>query len=208
MCPTRGSKASVPCVSNPTYMRCMFADIFTCFAGELPKELGNLVNLNVLDVCSNGFKASCMFQHTCVVCLLTFHLFCRRIAQGARQPRQFDQARAAAQWLQGELYVPAYMRCMFADIFTCFAGELPKELGKLVNLKELRRAAQSIGGRVVCSIIHKSNASNLTDTFTQITGTIPVEFGQLVNLQTLLLGQQVDRCDCMSRPTFAIWPCI
>jgi len=37
----------------------------------------------------------------------------------------------------GEFYVPAYMRCMFADIFT-FAGELPKELGKLINLKELR----------------------------------------------------------------------
>ena len=35
---------------------------------------------------------------------------------------------------QVRLYVPSYMRCRFADVFTCFAGELPKELGDLVNL--------------------------------------------------------------------------
>jgi len=28
----------------------MFADIFTCFAGELPKELGQLTNLTNVDV--------------------------------------------------------------------------------------------------------------------------------------------------------------
>ena len=32
--------------------------------------------------------------------------------------------------------VPAHMRYMFADAFT-FVGELPKELGKLVNLTDL-----------------------------------------------------------------------
>ena len=50
-----------------------FANIFT-FAGELPKELGNLVNLTKLWLQGNAF--------------------------------------------QGELYAPAYMRCMSADIFT------------------------------------------------------------------------------------------
>ena len=53
-------------------MRCVFADIFTCFAGELPKELGNLVKLTKLWLNKNEF--------------------------------------------QGELYVPAYIRCMLADI--------------------------------------------------------------------------------------------
>ena len=46
---------------------------FHCFAGELPKELGNLINLKTLWLFNNR--------------------------------------------LQGTLYVPTYMRCMFTDIF-------------------------------------------------------------------------------------------
>ena len=60
-------------------MYCVFADIHLCVAGELPKELGNLVNLEVLDLQWNGFTGNsydCMSQHTCaMVCLLTFLLF-------------------------------------------------------------------------------------------------------------------------------------
>ena len=35
---------------------------------------------------------------------------------------------------QVRLHAPAYMCCVFADIHLCGAGELPKELGNLVNL--------------------------------------------------------------------------
>ena len=46
-----------------------------------------------------------MFQHTCVVCLLTFSLFGRRIAKGARQSRQLDRA------LPGRQQVPRRVVC-------------------------------------------------------------------------------------------------
>ena len=52
------------------------------------------------------------------------------------------------------LYVPAYKRCVFADIFTCFAGELPKELGDLVNLISLYLKDNEFQGEFVCSSIH------------------------------------------------------
>ena len=61
------------------------------FAGELPKELGNLIKLKSFNVDNNK--------------------------------------------IGGELHVPAYIRCVLADMF--LAGELPKELGNLVKLTHL-----------------------------------------------------------------------
>ena len=43
---------------------------------------------------------------------------------------------------------------MFADIFTCFAGELPKELGNLVNLTKLYLFGNEFQGEFVCSVLH------------------------------------------------------
>ena len=55
---------------------------------------------------------------------------------------------------QVRLYVPAYMCYTFADIFTYFAGELPEELGNLVNLKVIELQANRFTGTIVCSSIH------------------------------------------------------
>ena len=54
----------------------------------------------------------------------------------------------------GVFYVPAYMCCVFADIHLCVAGELPKELGKLVNLKSIFLEGTGLTGTIVCPIIH------------------------------------------------------
>ena len=80
------------------------------FTGELPKKLGNLVNLEVLTLDNNEF--------------------------------------------QGELYVPAYMCCVFADTHLCVAGELPKELGNLVSLKVLVLERNGFTGTIVCPSLH------------------------------------------------------
>ena len=49
---------------------------FTCFAGELPKELGDLVNLTDLDLCNNEFQGEFVRSsiHALYV-LLTFSCF-------------------------------------------------------------------------------------------------------------------------------------
>ena len=50
-------------------MRCMFADISTFFAGALPKELGNLINLTKLFLNGNQFRGKLYvptYMHCCV----------------------------------------------------------------------------------------------------------------------------------------------
>ena len=46
------------------------------------------------------------------------------------------------------------MYCVFADIHLYVAGELPKELGNLVNLKELMLQFNGFTGTIVCPRIH------------------------------------------------------
>ena len=87
---------------------------------------------------------------------------------------------------QVRLYAPAYMHCVFANI-SLFAGELPKELGDLVNLTELYLFGNEFGGELYVPSYITANASKFKLHFPQIAGTIPVEFGQLVNLQELSL---------------------
>ena len=76
-----------------------------------------------------------MFQHTCAVCLLTFHFFAGELPKELGKLASLTVLYLNNNKFQGEkLYVPAYMCRVFADMFTCFAGELPKELGDLANL--------------------------------------------------------------------------
>ena len=95
----------------------MFADISHCFAGELPKELGQLTNLTDFDVSDNA------------------------------QYDDYDHL-IPGTGFTGELYAPADMYCVFADIHLCVAGELPKELGNLTNLTILRLYNNKIGGKL------------------------------------------------------------
>ena len=60
------------------------------FAGQLPKELGKLVNLKAFKVYGNKIEGQLSIRTERLHVLLTFQLFGRRIAQGARQFDQFD----------------------------------------------------------------------------------------------------------------------
>ena len=42
----------------------------------------------------------------------------------------------------------------FADSFACFVGELPKELGNLVNVKCLELQRNGFAGTIVCPSVH------------------------------------------------------
>ena len=51
---------------------------------------------------------------------------------------------------------------MFAHIFT-FAGELPKELGKLANLEVFSVAGNSIGGGLYVPSYTRNSATHITE---------------------------------------------
>ena len=77
-----------------------FADIPPfVFAGALPKELGNLVNLTMLFLNGNQFRGKLYVPAYMRCMFVDISLFYRRIAQGARKTRQFEEALVAAQWL-------------------------------------------------------------------------------------------------------------
>ena len=61
------------------------------FAGELPKELRNLINLKELNISFNKFGGRLSIRTERFRNLLTFQFLGMRTAQGTRQTFQFDQ---------------------------------------------------------------------------------------------------------------------
>ena len=64
-------------------------------------------------------------------------------------------------------------------------GEIPKEIGKLINLKELEIYNNQITGEIPKEIGKLINLTVLGLNNNQLTGEIPKEIGKLVNLQEL-----------------------
>ena len=86
-----------------------------------------------------------------------------------------------------------YVACnVFADIHLCVTGELPKELGNLVHLKQLMLPFNRFTGKMV-SYIRCAFCLHLTF----FAGELPKELGQLVNL--IVFDARVNKLtgDCM-----------
>ena len=66
------------------------------------------------------------------------------------------------------------------DMVTFFAGQLPKELGKLVNLKEFHVDCNKIEGQLS---IQSERFRVGVDMVTFVAGQLPKELGKLVNLR-------------------------
>jgi hypothetical protein len=63
---------------------------------------------------------------------------------------------------------------MYTDIFTCFAGELPKELGDLINLTWLDVSRNSIEGKLYVPSYTRNSATHITE-FWCVHCTVPEE---------------------------------
>ena len=76
------------------------------------------------------------------------------------------------------------MFCVFADIHLCVAGELPKELGKLVNLTMLLLSSNQFEGELY---VPADMYCVFADIHLCVAGELPKELGNLVNLKVLEL---------------------
>ena len=70
------------------------------------------------------------------------------------------------------------------DIFTFFSGELPKELGELINLKVLYLSDNKIGGKLYAPAYMACVFVNM---FHFLAGKLPKKLGHLINLKELKL---------------------
>ncbi len=68
------------------------------------------------------------------------------------------------------------------------SGEIPPELGNLSNLKELRLYYNQLSGEIPPELGNLSNLKGLRLSGNQLSGEIPPELGNLYNLESLSLG--------------------
>ena len=135
-----------------------------------------------------------MPQHILYVYFADIFIFvCRRIAQGARQTDQFGVLRRGSQFDRRRVVWYVRHVIVFADIHLCVAGELPKELGNLVNLKQLMLSFNDFTGKIV-SYIRCAFCLHLTF----FAGELPKELRRLVNLITFDARTNKLTGDCMS----------
>ena len=91
---------------------------FSLFAGELPKELGDLVNLTFFDASQNKFQGeSCAPTYMPLCILLTFPpCFAGELPKELGQLVNLKWFDASYNSIGGELYVPSYMRRTIIEI--------------------------------------------------------------------------------------------
>ena len=73
-----------------------------------------------------------MSQQTCIVCLLTFSLFfAGEMPKELGKLVKLEVFSVAGNSIGGGLYVPAYMCCVFADIWLVLQANCPRSLATL-----------------------------------------------------------------------------
>ena len=94
-------------------------------------------------------------------------------------------------WLRvGVSGEPLRVRTLHISDFTLqgqMYGQVPPEIGNLVELRELTIESTHINGRIPREIGNLANLETLEVAFTHMGGSIPAEIGNLTNLRRLIL---------------------
>ena len=92
--------------------------MFTCFAGELPKELGDLVNLMHFDASHNKFQGKLYVPSYMPLEVADIPLFCAgELPKELGSLVNLTDLRLYNNQFQGKLYVPSHIHARVA----CFA---------------------------------------------------------------------------------------
>ena len=140
-------------------------------AGEIPTELGNLINLEELDLADNQLTG-------------TIPLELGRLSDLIELTLSDNQLTGTIPLELGRL--SDLIELTLSD--NQLTGTIPLELGNLGNLEVLTLAENQLTGTIPLELGSLSDLIELTLASNQLTGTIPSELGNLANLQKVSLA--------------------
>ena len=149
-------------------------------SGEIPPELGGLVNLKALNLPRNHLSGEIPPELGNLVNLKNLHLSGNQLS-GEIPPELGTLVNLKNLHLSGNQ----------------LSGEIPPELGGLVNLKALNLRRNQLSGEIPPELGTLVNLKNLHLSGNQLSGEIPPELGNLVNLGwdgLQLAGNQLSGC--------------
>ncbi len=170
--------------------------------GEMPPELGNLANLQVLDLSDNSDEKLVLEvsdQDKDKTLLTGYHSRMILVADGLRGgiPPEMDNLTNLQElnlyWndLRGEIPPELGNLANLQELnlsFNKLSGEIPLELNKLANLKVLNLGANSLKGEIPPELNKLANLKVLQLYGNLLSGEIPPELGNLVTLKKMHLS--------------------
>ena len=141
-------------------------------SGEIPAELGNLPNLEWLGLGRNRLSGEIPAELGNLANLQ--YLFLSENQLNGEIPAELGNL-TNLEWLglgRNRL-----------------SGEIPAELGNLANLQYLFLSENQLSGEIPAELGYLANLVELNFSVNQLTGTIPAELGNLANLQYLFLSE-------------------
>jgi Leucine-rich repeat (LRR) protein len=163
--------------------------------GSIPPELGNLANLQTLDLAANKLTGSIPPELGNLANLQTLDLSFDGLI-GSIPPELGNLANL--QWLElGSNQLTGSIPAELGNLANLqnlllytnqLTGSIPPELGNLSNLQELHLSYNQLTGSIPPGLENLANLENLDLWKNQLTGNIPPELGNLANLQDLSLA--------------------
>ena len=141
-------------------------------SGEIPAELGNLSNLQILSFSRNTLSGEIPAELGDLANLQILSLSANGLS-GEIPPELGDLANL--EWL--------YLHRNKLN------GEIPAELGDLANLQELNLADNELSGEIPAELGQLTKLRYLNLSGNELTGTIPTQLGQLTKLTDLYLDR-------------------
>ena len=170
--------------------------------GEIPRELGNLANLESLSLSDNELSGEIPRELGNLANLEKLHLFDNELS--GEIPRELgnlaslESLSLSDNWLSGEI---PWELGNLANLESLdlrqnhLIGEIPWELGNLANLRSLFLSDNELSGEIPRILGKLVNLFSLSLHRNQLSGEIPHELGNLVNLISLSLhGNQLTGC--------------
>ena len=136
--------------------------------GSIPRELGQLVNLEVLDLGFNHLTGAIPPQLGQLSRLTHLYLYANQLT-GAIPPEVGQLANLTSLNLSSNQ----------------LTGAIPPEVGQLANLTSLNLSSNQLTGAIPPEVGQLANLTSLGLAFNELTGAIPPELGQLAKLRVL-----------------------